>query len=646
VILSIDIETYSSNDLVKSGVFKYVDSPDFEILLFAYAFGDEPVMLVDLKRGEQLPERVKSALLSKKYTKTAFNAQFEITCIQKYFKVDLDISQWSCTALMASELGLPQSLKNVAKVLHLDEQKDSRGKRLIDYFCKPCKPTATNGERTRNLPEHRPEDWQVFCDYCKQDVEVERSIRNKIKAFPIADSEQKLWELDQRINARGVRIDGNFVNNAISYDEKARADFKAEAVRITGLENPNSLSQLKAWLGEKTGCEYKSLAKADIEEILKNTDDEEVKRVIEIRKALGKTSNAKYTALRNSACDDGRVRGMLQFYGANRTGRWAGRIVQPQNLPQNHLKNIADVRELVADGDYNFFSCLYDVSQTLSELIRTAFVPSVGRRFIVSDFSAIEARVLSYLADEKWRIEVFKNNGDIYCASASQMFGVPVVKHGVNGHLRQKGKIAELALGYGGSVGALVSMGALKMGIPENELDGIVQAWRNSNPRITEFWKTVENATISAIKGMPCEIQGSIGFYRKSGILFVRLPSGRSIAYAQPAIGVNRFGRDCVTYMGMNQTSKKWECVETFGGKLVENIVQAFARDCLAVSMQRLEEKGYEINFTVHDEVILDVPNNKGSLEEVTNIMGQPIEWAKGLLLRADGYECDFYMKD
>lgn len=644
--LSIDIETYSSNDLVKSGVYSYVDSPDFEILLFAYAFDDEDVKIVDIKNGEEIPREVRKALLSKEVLKTAYNAQFEITCIKRFFGMVLDVSQWSCTAVMAAELGLPQNLAGVAQVLNLQQQKDTRGKRLIDYFCKPCKPTKVNGGRTRNLPEHKPEDWQVFKEYCMQDVEVERAIRNKIAAFPIAQSEQKLWEYDQRINARGVRVDLNFVNNALEHNERASEEYMQEARDITGLENPNSIPQLKKWLEQETGEEFKTLTKADVKKIIASTDNTRIKRVLEIREALGKTSTAKYEAMKRSVCSDGRIRGLLQFYGANRTGRWAGRIVQVQNLPQNHLNKIAEVRKLVTDGDYDWFSTLYTVPQTLSELIRTAFIPSEGRRFIVSDFSAIEARVIAYLADEKWRLKVFENNGDIYCASASQMFGVPVEKHGINGHLRQKGKIAELALGYGGSVGALTSMGALEMGIPEDELPELVSAWRKSNKKITSFWWTVENAAISAVKGKPVVIDHGISFYRQSGLLFIKLPSGRKIAYVKPSIGVNKFGSESITYMGMNQTTRTWERLETFGGKLVENIVQAIARDCLAESIVRLEDAGYEINFTVHDEVILDVPKGQGSVKEVAEIMGREIPWARGLLLRADGYECDFYMKD
>lgn len=646
MILHIDIETYSSIDLVKLGVFRYVDAPDFEILLFGYAFDDEEVQIVDLARGEQLPYMVKNALLSKRFIKYAHNAQFEITCISKFFDVKLDISQWRCTAVMAAELGLPNSLKSVAEILKLDEQKDSRGKLLINYFCKPCKPTKANGERTRNLPEHRPDDWEVFKEYCKKDVEVERAIHKKFGDFEITESEQRLWVLDQRINARGVRLDTRFVDNALIFNDKSKEEYTAEALRITGLENPNSVAQLKKWLEEETGEEIVSLNKKDLQKFMTDKSGD-VERMLQIRQALGKSSTAKYKKMKESVCSDGKIRGLLQFYGAGRTGRWAGRIVQPQNLPQNHLKDIADVKNMVLDGDHEYFSMLYDVPQTLSELIRTALIPSEGRRFIVSDFSAIEARVIAWLADEKWRLEVFRNNGDIYCASASQMFKVPVEKHGINGHLRQKGKIAELALGYGGSVGALASMGALDMGITEDELPSIVSMWRGSNTNITGLWKTIENAAMSAIRGYPAEINKGIKFYRCKGFLFVKLPSGRNIAYPQPAVGKNeRFGSDAVFYMGIGQKSKKWERIESFGGKLTENIVQAIARDCLAESMIRLENKGYEINFTVHDEVILDVPNDFGSLEEVTGIMGGEIEWAKGLELKADGYECDFYLKD
>lgn len=645
--LSIDIETYSSVDLVKSGVYAYANAPDFKILLFAYAFNDEDVEIIDLACGEELPYRVRSALISDKVIKTAYNANFERTCIKSYFNINLPVNQWRCSAVAAAELGLPQTLAGVAKVLGLEEQKDTRGKALIKYFCMPCKPTKTNGGRTVNLPEHDTEKWNIFKAYCMQDVEVERAIKKKISKFPMIESEQKLWEYDQRINDRGVRVDLEFANNAIRYNEIFKNECIEKAIKLTGLENPNSVTQLKNWINEQTGLELKSLNKENLKELLAETDNEEVKEVLKLRAVMSKTSVSKYKAMTRSVCSDNRIRGLLQFYGANRTGRWAGRIVQAQNLPQNHLGDLELANQLVKDGDYELFEMLFgNVPQVLSELIRTAFIPSEGRRFIVSDFSAIEARVIAYLADEKWRQEVFKNNGDIYCASASQMFKVPVVKHGINGHLRQKGKIAELALGYGGSVGALISMGALKMGIAEEELPELVNAWRNSNNAITRLWKTVEKAAFDALDNKPSVIAHGISFFKKSGILFIGLPSGRKIAYVKPQIGENKFGSPSITYEGMNQSKGSWDRLETFGGKLVENIVQAFSRDCLAESIIRLEDKGFETNFHVHDEVILDVEKGKSSAKEVAEIMSQPIKWAPGLILNAEAYETDFYKKD
>ena len=601
--LSIDIETYGSVDLTKSGVYAYANAPDFKILLFAYAFDDEEV------------------------------------------NINLPVNQWRCSAVQASELGLPLSLSAVAVALGLEEQKDKRGKALIDYFSKPCKPTKTNGGRTRNLPTHAPDKWEVFKEYCIQDVEVERAIKKKLAQFPICDSEQKLWTYDQRINDRGVRVDRNFVENAIKFNTEYSDRCYDEAQKITGLENPKSVVQLKAWLEEETGQKIDSLNKEKLKELIADESISlKAKRVLYLRSMMAKTSVTKYEAMERSVCDDGRIRGLLQFYGANRTGRWAGRIVQVQNLPQNHLKDIDYARECVENGDFELFEMLYgNVPQTLSELIRTALVPSEDRRFIVADFSAIEARVIAYLAGEQWRLEVFKTHGKIYEASASQMFHVPIESIHKGDPLRQKGKIAELALGYGGSVGAMVSMGALKMGIDEEELQGIVDKWRNSNPAITAFWRTVENA---AIKGYPSKIRHDISFYKQSNILFIGLPSGRKIAYVKPKIEVNRFGKKAVTYMGMNQTTKTWSRLETWGGKLVENIVQAFARDCLAESIIRLEDRGFKINFHVHDEVIVDVPKGVSSAEELAAIMCEPIEWAKGLPLNADGYECNFYMKD
>lgn len=644
--MSIDIETYSSEDLPKSGVYRYVSASDFQILLLAYAFDDEPVEIIDLTK-EALPEDIKAALLDENIIKTAYNANFERICLQKYFALPLPIQQWRCSMVAAAELGLPLTLASVAQELNLAEQKDARGTLLINYFSKPCKPTLSNGGRTRNLPEHDPQKWQTFMDYCRQDVEVERAIKRKIAKFPLKDSEQKLWEYDQRINDRGINLDLTIVENAIAFSHTYQAECTEKAVEITGLENPNSLIQLKGWIKEQTGEEVKSLCQEALAELLATAENEDVKEVLRLRAEMSKTSVAKYKAMNRSVCPDGRVRGLLQFYGANRTGRWGGKIVQPQNLPQNHMTDLNYARQTVAKGDYEWFQMLYGAPpKVLSELIRTAFIPSKGCRFIISDFSAIEARVVAYLADEEWRLEVFKDGGDIYCASASQMFKVPVVKNGINGHLRQKGKIAELALGYGGSVGALTSMGALKMGLAEEELQPLVESWRAANPKITAFWKAVERAAMAAINGKPSILPHGLSFVKQSGILFIGLPSGRRLAYVKPSIGQNKFGSPSITYMGVNQTKRTWQRLETFGGKLVENIVQAFARDCLAESIIRLEDGGFQINFHVHDEVVLDVPIGESSPEEVAEIMGQPIAWAKGLRLKAEAYESLYYKKD
>ena len=645
--LSIDIETYSSVDLIKSGVYAYCDAPDFNILLFAYAFDDEPVDIIDLAQGGQLTEELLTALTDKGVIKTAFNANFEITCIQKYFGINLDVSQWRCSQIVAAELGLPQSLAAVAETLGLPQQKDKKGKSCIDYFSKPCKPTKSNGQRTRNLPVHNSEKWKEFKDYCKQDVEVERAIRDKISRLPFAESEQKLWEYDQRISTRGCRIDSDFVNNAINFGTMFKNRSFEKAQQLTGLENPNSVAQFKSWLKEQTGTQIDSLDKKSVVNMIANNDKAIVKTVLKLRSEMSKTSNKKYETMLNGLCLDGRIRGFLKFYGANRTGRWAGRNVQVQNLPQNHLNDLELARECVKHGDYELFEMLFgSVPKTLSELIRTAFIPSDGCRFIVSDFSAIEARVIAYLAGERWRLDVFRTHGKIYEASASQMFGVPVESIKKGSPLRQKGKIAELALGYGGSVGALKSMGAIEMGLSEDELQPLVDTWRKSNPAITKFWKDVERAAINATEGKPSKLNSGISFYKNSGILFVGLPSGRSIAYVQPQIQENRFGMPSLTYMGLNQTKKTWERLETFGGKIAENIVQAFARDCLAVNIIRLEDLGYKTVFHVHDEVILDVPKGQSSAQEISEIMGRPISWAVGLPLKADAYETDFYRKD
>lgn len=644
--LSIDIETYSSEDLLKSGVYRYVEAPDFTILLFAYAFDDEDIQIVDLASGEALPEKITEALTNPKIIKTAYNANFERTCIAAYLKTPMPPEQWRCSAVAAAELGLPQTLAGVAEALGLQEQKDARGKALINYFSKPCKPTKVNGGRTRNLPQHDSEKWAVFKEYCVQDVAVERAIKKKISRFSMAESEQRLWEVDQHILDCGVAADSLLAQNAILYNKEHKESCKEQLQRLTGIANVNSVAQLKRWIEERTGEVVPSLDKKNLKTILTTTKDEILKKVLRLRAETAKTSVAKYEAVERSVCKDGRVRGILQFYGANRTGRWAGRILQVQNLPQNHLQDLDLARELVRGGEYDIFRMLFPVPQTLSELIRTVLIPSDGCRFIVSDFSAIEARVIAYLADETWRLNVFAEGGDIYCASASQMFHVPVMKHGINGHLRQKGKIAELALGYGGSAGALISMGALDMGLHEDELPELVEMWRTSNPAIVRFWRTVQDATMDAIKGKPRRLPHGISFIREAGILFIGLPSGRRIAYVKPEIGENRFGGKSITYMGMDQTSKKWTRLETWGGKLVENIVQAFARDCLAESIMKLDKAGYRVVFHVHDEVILDEPKDRSSAQEVAALMGQPIEWAPGLPLNADAYECEYYRKD
>ena len=645
--LSIDIETYSSVDLEESGVYAYCGAPDFRILLFAYAFDDGEVHIIDLEK-EKMPDNLLKALTDDELIKTAFNAEFEITCIQTYFGIELDISQWRCTMVQAAELGLPQSLAQAAQVLGLEVQKDKRGKKCIDFFSKPCKAMKDMPliGYARHTPGDDPELWEVFKGYCKQDVEVERAIKRKLSKFPIADSEQQLWVLDKQIAARGCRIDRELAENATAFGKRYTEKHTKELARLTLLDNPNSPTQLKAWLEEQTGMHLDSIDKKAVKALYEHTKNPLVRRVLQLRSEVAKTSVKKYEAMLDCLCPDGRARGFLRFYGASRTGRWAGRLVQVQNLPQNHLPDLAAARQLVKDGDYELFEMLYgNVQQVLSELIRTAFIPSEGHRFIVSDFSAIEARVVAYLAGEKWRLKVFEEGGDIYCASASRMFGVPVVKHGVNGHLRQKGKIAELALGYGGSVGALRRMGALEMGLAEEELQPLVDSWRESNPAITSFWYKVQKAALDAVKGSPSEVSG-FTFFKRSGILFVRLPSGRAIAYVQPQIVNNRFGKPSLSYMGMDQEKKQWRRIETFGGKLTENLVQAFARDCLAESMMRLEQKGCKIVFHVHDEVIIDAPKGFSSAEDVADIMGEPIDWAKGLPLRAEGYETGFYRKD
>jgi len=642
--LGIDIETYSSVDLTKCGVYAYTTAPDFEILLCAYASDDAPVQIVDLASGEKLPSDIVKALTDESVIKTAFNANFERTCLSKYFKQELSATSWRCTAVQAAMLGLPLYLAGVAKVLKLGEQKMSEGKALIRYFSIPCKATHVNDGRTRNLPSHAPDKWTVFKDYCKRDVEVEQAIRKKLEKYPIPDSEQRLWILDQQINDRGISIDTGLVNNAISCDKQYKVNIFVEARELTGLNNPNSVAQLKEWLLDN-GIEIESLSKKAVAEMASNTDGE-IQRLLQLRQEMAKTSIKKYDAIIRAICPDYRVRGLVQFYGANRTGRWSGRLVQVQNLPQNHLKDLELARRLLKEGEYETLELLFDsVPGVLSELIRTAFIPSVDHRFIVADFSAIEARIIAWLAGEKWRLDVFAGHGKIYEASAAQMFKVPIEEITKTSQLRQKGKISELALGYGGSVGALTAMGALDMGVAEDELKPLVAAWRAANPNITRFWWDVDKGALKAVRDKMPQAVGKIKFYVESGILFISLPSGRKLSYIKPKIELNKFGREGVTYEGIGE-GKQWCRIDTYGPKLVENIVQATARDCLAEAMLSIDQAGYKIVMHVHDEVVIEAPTGFGSLDEVCRIMGQPLSWAEGLALRADGFETGFYRKD
>lgn len=641
--LSIDIETYSEVDLTKVGVYAYSDHPAFEILLFAYAFDDESTEVIDLKCGERLPKRVLEALRDPAVTKTAFNAAFERTCISRHLGVPLPAVSWQCTAVQAAMLALPLSLEGVGEVLGIERKKLKEGAELVRYFTLPCKPTKVNGFRTRNLPQDAPEKWERFKAYCIRDVDAEREIRQKLRAYPIPASEQELYQLDQEINDRGIRVDPLLVERAIDCDLQYKEQTTRRAYELTGLDNPNSPSQIKGWLGEH-GVETDALDKKAVKSLIRETDGE-VLEMLKLRLLMAKTSVKKYEAIQRSVCSDGRVHGLLQFYGANRTGRWAGRLVQVQNLPQNHIPDLDLARQLVKDERFEDIELLYDSTpQVLSELIRTAFIPKEGSRFAVADFSAIEARVIAWLAGEQWRLEVFEHGGDIYCASASQMFGVPVEKHGANSHLRQKGKIAELALGYGGSVGALTAMGALDMGLTEEELPDLVRQWRGANPHITKFWWDVDAAALEAVTERTVAHVGPIEFSYRSGMMFVKLPSGRKLCYVKPRLQENKFGRKGLTYEGVGE-SKRWMRIETYGPKLVENIVQGTARDLLALAMLRLRNAGFEIVMHIHDEAVLEVPVGISSVEEICRIMAMQPEWAKGLPLNADGYECAFYQK-
>lgn len=639
--LSIDIETFSDRDLSKCGVYKYAASPAFEVLLFGYAVDGGAVQVVDLACGEKIPEDVLAALADETVTKWAFNAMFERVCLSHYLGEWLEPEGWHCTMVWSATLGLPLSLESAGMALGLEKQKLSEGRDLIRYFCVPCKATKANGGRTRNLPEADPEKWERFKAYNLRDVEAEMQVQKRLSRFPVPDFVWEEYRQDQEINDRGIGVDMEFVRQAIAIDDRSRERLTAAMQELTGLENPNSVQQMRQWLLEN-GIETDSLGKKTVAELLK-TAPEPLREVLSLRQQLARSSVKKYTAMENAVCEDSRAHGMFQFYGANRTGRFSGRIIQLQNLPQNHMPDLAQARELVRCGNEEALSLLYaDIPDTLSQLIRTAFVPQEGRKFIVADFSAIEARVIAWFAGERWRLKVFADGGDIYCASASQMFHVPVEKHGVNGHLRQKGKIAELALGYGGSMGALKSMGALEMGLLEEELQPLVDAWRGSNPMITEFWWAVDRAVKECIKKrLPTETHG-LRFDYQSAILFITLPSGRRLAYVKPRIGENVFGGESVTYMGVGGT-KKWERLESYGPKFVENIVQATARDILCHAMQIL--KHCAIVAHVHDEIIIEA-DCRMSLAAVCEQMGRTPPWAKGLMLRADGYECEFYQKD
>lgn len=643
--LSIDLETYSDQPLAKTGVYRYVESPDFEILLFAYSVDGGPVQQIDLACGEKIPSEVLSALEDETVTKWAFNANFERICLSRFLDYPtgdyLEPDSWKCSMVWAAYMGLPLSLEGTGAVLGLEKQKLSEGKDLIKYFCQPCAPTKSNGQRTRNLPKHSLDKWLAFKRYNIRDVETEMSIQARLSKYPVPNSVWEEYHLDQEINDRGVGLDMELVRQAIQMDGRSRSELTQAMKELTSLDNPNSVQQMKQWLADN-GVETDTLGKKAVAELLK-TAPPQLQKVLTLRQQLAKSSVKKYQVMETAVCADGRARGMFQFYGANRTGRWAGRIIQMQNLPQNHLDDLSEARGLVRAGNFDALETLYeDVPDTLSQLIRTAFVPQENRKFIVADFSAIEARVIAWLAGEKWRQDVFAAGKDIYCASASHMFGVPVEKHGVNGHLRQKGKIAELALGYGGSVGALKAMGALEMGLSEDELPALVSAWRQANPKIVQFWWAVDRAVMDAVTRKTTTKTHGIVFSARNGMLFITLPSGRSLAYVKPKIGTNKFGGDCITYEGVGGT-KKWERLDSYGPKFVENIVQATSRDILCYAMRTL--RCCSIVMHIHDEVVIEA-DRRMSLQAVCDQMGRTPPWAKGLRLRADGYETDFYKKD
>lgn len=657
--MSIDLETYSDVDISKCGAYKYAESENFEILLFGVSIDGGDVQVFNLACGDTIPDDILAALSDYTVTKWAFNANFERICLSNWLRKHhpahfkgysipedpaskyLDPTSWKCTMIWSAYMGLPLSLEGVGAVLKLQDQKMKEGKDLIKYFCCPCKPTKVNGGRTRNLPEHAPDKWETFKTYNKRDVDVEMAIKQRLSKFPVPDFVWEEYHLDQEINDRGIMLDMDVVENAIAFDEKSKAELMIAIQNITNLDNPNSVVQMKQWLSDN-GIEAESLSKKDVAAMIKDTDGD-VAAALKLRLQLAKSSVKKYQAMQNAVCKDGRAHGMFQFYGANRSGRWAGRLIQLQNLPQNHMNDLAEARELVRIGDYETLELLYDdIPDTLSQLIRTAFIARPGYKFVVSDYSAIEARVLAYLAGETWRSKVFAEGKDIYCASASQMFGVPVEKHGINSHLRQKGKIAELALGYGGSVGALISMGALDMGLTEDELQPLVDSWRASNPNITAFWWNVDNAVKTTIKmNIPTEVNG-IKFLCRSGMFFINLPSGRTLSYVKPRIGENRFGGESVTYEGVGST-KKWERIESYGPKFVENIVQAVSRDLLCFAMRNLSH--CFICGHVHDELIIECSQDV-DYKSICNVMSRSPDWMPDILIRGDGYETNFYKKD
>ena len=649
--LSIDIETYSTENLSRSGVYRYAEAPEFRVLLFGYRIDGGEVSVCDLESGDKLPQAVLQALLDDSVVKWAFNAAFERVCLSRYLW-DLKLlpdgeylspASWRCTMIWCAYLGLPMSLAMAGEVLGLEKQKMEEGKDLIRFFCQPAKRSLMNYDGVRNRPWADPNGWKTFIAYNRRDVETECAIKERIVNYPVPDSVWEQYVMDQRINDRGIKIDRDFERSALTMEGISKVFLEGELKRMTALERPNSVSQIRQWLTDH-GTDVQDMSKKQVTQMLEKASPE-VRPVLLLRQQLAKSSVKKYRAMECVVCSDDRIRGMFQFYGAPRSGRWAGRGVQLQNLPQNHISDLDEARRLVWNADYDMLSSLYDsVPDVLSELIRTAFVPEEGKKFIVADFSAIEARVIAWLAGENWRSDVFASGGDIYCASASRMFGVPVEKHGVNGHLRQKGKVAELALGYGGGVGALKAMGALEMGVPEEELQGLVNAWRSASPNIVRLWWNVDTAVKNAIRKRTTVWDSFLRFEYRSGMLFINLPSGRCLSYVKPRISPNQFGGESVQYLGLNAV-KKWNWIESYGPKFVENIVQGISRDLLCEAMLRLEKKGYRIVAHVHDEVIIEA-EQKDSVEEVCSLMGLVPDWSQGLQLRADGYECEFYRKD